>query len=123
LLDGSGKTGYSFTYYGFCFLIGDRVFMVDFEGQQQNELTFSILTPQHRRPIRFLYGLVSGVASSSYRQPFSTRLAFGFCDKGKISKKHLRNATVLLPSDSSLPLEIREYMAGDNSTILWGGEG
>jgi hypothetical protein len=48
LLDGSGKTGYSFTYYGFCFLIGDRIFMVDFEGQQQNELTFSILTASCR---------------------------------------------------------------------------
>lgn len=123
LLDGSGKTGYKFTYNGFCFLLGDRIFMVDFEGQQQNELTFSILTPQHRRPIRFLYGLVSGVASSSYRQPFATRLTLGFADKGKIQKKHLRNATVLLPSDSSLPLEVREYMAGDNSTIVWGGEG
>ena len=123
LLDGSGKMGYSFVYYGFCFLLGDRIFMVDFEGQQRNELTFSILTPQHRRPVRFLYGLVSGVASSSFRQPFSTRLTLGFCDKGMIRKKHLRNATVLLPSDTTLPLEVREYMTGENSTIVWGGEG
>ncbi|MDN7846969.1 XRE family transcriptional regulator [Burkholderia multivorans] len=123
LLDGSGRVGYSFTYYGFCFLLGDRVFLVDFEGVQRNEMTFTILTPQHRRPIRFLYGLVSGVASSSYRQPFSTRLMLGFSDKGKITKKHLRNATVLLPSDSTLPLEVREYMAGSHSTIVWGGEG
>jgi DNA-binding XRE family transcriptional regulator len=123
LLDGSGKMGYSFVYYGFCFLLGDRIFMVDFEGQQRNELTFSILTPQHRRPVRFLYGLVSGVASSSFRPPVSTRLTLGFCDKGMIRKKHLRNATVLLPSDTTLPLEVREYMTGENSSIVWGGEG
>jgi len=40
-----------------------------------------------------------------------------------IRKKHLRNATVLLPSDTTLPLEVREYMTGENSTIVWGGEG
>lgn len=122
LRDGSGKIGYSFTYHGFCLLLGDRLFMVDFEGKQRNEMTFSILTPQHRRPIRFLYGLVTGVASSSFRQPFSTRMALGLVDKGKIRKHHLRNATVLLPSDQSIPLDVREYMTGDNATIVWGGQ-
>ncbi len=122
LRDGSGKIGYSFTYHGFCLLLGDRLFMVDFEGKQRNEMTFSILTPQHRRPIRFLYGLVTGVASSSFRQPFSTRMALGLVDKGKIRKHHLRNATVLLPSDQSIPLDVREYMTGENATIVWGGQ-
>jgi hypothetical protein len=123
LLDGSGGNGYSFTYYGFCILLGDRIFMMDFEGLQRNEVTFSILTPQHRRPVRFLHGLVSGVASSSFRQPFSTRLTLSYVGKGRIEKKHLRNATVLLPSDPTVPLEVREYMVGDNSGVLWGGEG
>jgi transcriptional regulator with XRE-family HTH domain len=115
LLDGSGKMGYSFTYHGFCLLLGDRLFMVDFEGKQRNEMTF-------RRPIRFLFGLVTGVASSSFRQPFSTRMALGLVDKGMIRKHHLRNATALLPSDQSLPLEVREYMTGDNASIVWGGQ-
>ncbi|SAL53664.1 hypothetical protein AWB69_05657 [Caballeronia udeis] len=123
LQESTHKVGYSFTYHGFCFLLGDRIFMIDFEGRQRNEMTFSVLTPQHRRPIRFLYGVVTGVASSSFRQPFSTRLALCFADRGSIRKKHLREATVLLPSDQSLPLEIREYMTGDQSTMVWGGEG
>lgn len=123
LLDGSGKIGCSFTYHGFCLLLGDRIFMIDFESKQRNEITCSILTPQHRRPIRFLYGLITGVASTSYRQPFSTRMALGYVDKGLIRREHLRNATVILPSDLSVPLEVREYMTGDSSTILWGGEG
>ncbi|WP_282395855.1 helix-turn-helix transcriptional regulator [Pseudomonas sp. PS01298] len=122
LQDGSGKTGYSFTYHGFCLLLGDRLFMVDFEGKQRNEITFSILTPQHRRPIRFLHGLVTGVASSSYRQPFSTRLTLNYVEKGLIRKRHLRAATVLLPDDLSLPVEVREYMTGDNAAIVWGGQ-
>ncbi|WP_269502694.1 helix-turn-helix domain-containing protein [Burkholderia sp. IMCC1007] len=123
LLDQDGKVGYSFKYHGFCFLMGDRIFMIDFEGRQKNEMTFSVLTPQHRRPIRFLYGVVTGVASSSFRQPFSTRIALNFADRGHMQRKHLRNATVLLPSDTSLPAEIRDYMTGDQSTVLWGGEG
>jgi transcriptional regulator with XRE-family HTH domain len=122
-LDGSGNTQYSFAYYGFCMLLGDRIFMVDFEGVQRDEITFSILIPQHRRPIRYLHGLVTGVASSSFRQPFSTRLMLGFVEKGMIKSKHLRGATVLLPTDLTLPTEVRQYMAGANSTIIWGGEG
>jgi len=65
---------------------------------------------------------VTGVASSSFRQPFSTRMALGLVDKGKIRKHHLRNATAVLPSDQSIPLEVREYMTGDNATIVWGGQ-
>lgn len=123
LLDGANKAGYSFTYHGFCYLLGDRIFMVDFEGRQKNEMTFSVLTPQHRRPIRFLYGVVTGVASSSFRQPFSTRLALNFAARGRITKNHLRQATVLNPDDPSLPFEIREYMTGDGAATVWGGEG
>jgi hypothetical protein len=49
-------------------------------------------------------------------------MMLGFADKGLIRRQHLRNATVLLPSDLSLPLEVREYMTGDNATIIWGGQ-
>ncbi|WP_237416001.1 hypothetical protein, partial [Acinetobacter nectaris] len=61
------KLGYTFRYHGFCTLLGDRIFMIDFESRQNNEITFSILTPQHRTPKRFLYGILNGVASISFR--------------------------------------------------------
>ncbi len=121
--DGSGRIGYTFKYHGFCFLLGDRMFMIDFEGDQKNEMTFTTLVPQHRNPIRFLYGIVTGVAATSYRPPFSTRLMLEHVDRGMIGKKHLKQATVLLPSDLSLPLEVREYLSGKNANIIWGGEG
>ncbi|BAO90390.1 XRE family transcriptional regulator [Caballeronia cordobensis] len=123
LLDDSGRVGYSFTYQGFCTLLGDRIFLIDFEAKQRNELTFSVLTPQHRRPVRFLYGVVTGVASTSYRQPFSTRLALGFVERGMITKRHLRNATALQPGDPSLPKEVRDYMCGNHASFVWGGQG
>jgi transcriptional regulator with XRE-family HTH domain len=123
-LQGNARgVGYSFTYHGFCFLLGDRIFMIDFEGRQKNEMTFSVLTPQRRRPIRYLYGLLTGVASSSFRQPFSTRLAFSFVERGLIRKKHLRNATVVAPHDDSIPIEISDYLSPNEPSVIWGGEG
>lgn len=121
--DGSASTGYAFAYHGFSFLLGDRIFLLDFEGEQQNEMTFTVLTPQHRRPLRFLHGLVTGVASSSFRQPFSTRVALAYAGPGLIRKQHLRQATTLAPDDASIPAEVRDYLGGDGGTVLWGGAG
>lgn len=122
LQDGSGKPGYTFTYHGFCLLLGDRIFLVDSESKQRNELTFSILTPQHRRPNRFFYGLYSAVASSSFRQPFSTRIVFQHLSQGRLARHHLRSATVLAPDDAALPVEVREYLSGAGVGTIRGGE-
>ncbi|BBQ00269.1 transcriptional regulator [Burkholderia sp. SFA1] len=122
LLDGSGKTGYTFTYHGFCLLLGDRIFLLDSESKQRNELTMSILNQQHRRPKRFFYGLYTAVASSSYRQPFATRIAFQHVSNGRLERRHLRDATVLAPDDASLPTEIRQYLTGPQALTVWGGE-
>jgi transcriptional regulator with XRE-family HTH domain len=122
LLDGSGKSGYTFTYHGFCMLLGDRIFLIDAESKQQNEITFSILNQQHRRPNRYFYGLYTAIASSSYRQPFSTRLAFQHVSNGNLERHHLRNATVLSPDDPSLPVEVRDYLVRPAMGTIWGGE-
>ncbi|EXE88959.1 transcriptional regulator, XRE family [Acinetobacter baumannii 532279] len=122
LLDDNSKLGYSFKYHGFCFLLGDRIFMMDFEGKQNNEITFSILIPQHRIPKRFLYGIVSGVASTSYRQPFSTRLVFNFIERGPLLRRHLKACRVYDADDASIPSEVRKYFDSDEHAIMWGGD-
>lgn len=122
LLDESGKPGYTFTYHGFCMLLGDRIFLIDSESKQRNEVTLSILNQQHRRPNRFFYGLYTAVASSSYRQPFSTRLVFQHVTTGRLERKHLRSATALSPDDPALPLEVREYLVRSGVGTIWGGE-
>jgi transcriptional regulator with XRE-family HTH domain len=119
--DGSGKIEYLFKYHGFALMVGDRIFLIDCEGLQRNELTFSILLPRHRNVLRFLYGIVSGVASTALREPFSTRMILDYQGQGQIAKKHLARATALLPSDKTIPLEARTYLTGKNSTIIWGG--
>jgi len=122
--NGAGGTSwFSFMYHGFCVLLGDRIFMMDFEGKQRNELTFTVLTPQHRTPARFLYGLVTGVASTSYRQPFSARIAFMREGGQPFRRKHLRAATILEADDASIPAEIRTYLRGNEGSLMFGGEG
>ncbi|MCB6184439.1 helix-turn-helix transcriptional regulator [Leeia sp. TBRC 13508] len=121
-LDGSGKIGYTFSYHGFCFLFGDRIFLVDFEGDQKNEMTFSILVPQHRKPLRFVYGTLSGIAATTFRQPFSTRMILEFVGKEKPAKSLLEKATALLPTDNSIPLEVREYLTNQKNDFIFGGE-
>lgn len=116
------KLGYTFRYHGLCTLLGDRIFMIDFESRQNNEITFSILTPQHRTPKRFLYGILNGVASSSFRQPFATRMMLQFISKGTIKKNHLKQATLLDINDENIPLEAVSYFKNESNLILWGGE-
>jgi transcriptional regulator with XRE-family HTH domain len=118
-LDDTSKIAYTFKYHGFAFLIKDRLFLMDFEGIQRNEMTFSILIPQQRNVLRFLYGVVMGLAATALRAPFSTRLALDYQGPGPIRRSQLKSATTLLPSDRSIPLEVRGYLTGKNSTILW----
>jgi transcriptional regulator with XRE-family HTH domain len=120
-LDGSGKVEYLFKYHGFALLIGERIFLVDFEGIQRNELTFSILLPRSRNVLRLLFGVVSGVAATSFREPFATRMVLDYQGAGPIRKHHLQAATALQPSDRTIPVEARSYLGGKNSTIVWGG--
>lgn len=122
LLDGGVRSGYTFTYHGFCVALGDRIFLIDSESKQRNELTFSILIQPHRRPNRFFYGLYMGVASSSYRQPFSTRMVLQRLTSGTLTREHLRQATVLDPEDASIPTEVRDYLRRPGADTVWGGE-
>jgi transcriptional regulator with XRE-family HTH domain len=120
-LDGSGKVEYLFKYHGFALLIGERIFLVDFEGIQRNEMTFSILLPRSRNVLRLLFGVVSGVAATSFREPFATRLVLDYQGPGPIRKHHLHAATALKPGDRSIPPEVRSYLTSKDAPIIWGG--
>lgn len=116
------KTGYVFRYNGFCFMLGDRIFMIDSEQKQNNEMTFTILTPQYRRPVRYLHGIITGIASSSFRQPFSSRISLHYAGEGKVTRTLIKSATILSALDD-VPQEILNYLDSDVAGILWGGSG
>jgi transcriptional regulator with XRE-family HTH domain len=120
-LDGSRRTAYLFKYYGVALFLEERIFLIDFEGLQKNEMTFSILMPNYRNALRFLYGLVSGVAATPYREPFATRIVLDYRGPGQIKKQHMKDATAMLPSDTSIPVEVRSHLTEPGAVVIRGG--
>ncbi len=118
--DDPRRSDYLFKYHGICSHIGGRLIFLDFEVLQNNELTFSAIIPSHRNTVRFLYGVTTGVAATLHREPFATRVALHFRDRGLISRRHLERARTLHPEDASIPFEIKEYL-GSKPNIVRGG--
>ncbi|WP_349975779.1 helix-turn-helix transcriptional regulator [Pseudomonas sp. WHRI 8519] len=115
--DGTGKMDYHFKYHGLCFPVAGRIFAIDFETIQRNELTFSNLASVSRNSNKFIFGVISGVAATMMRQPVAAKVAMAYVGKGLIRKSHIRRATVLSPSDPSIPREVITYLDTDNSLI------
>ena len=121
-VEGARATGFSFVFRGICIMLGDRLFMIDAERRHKNELTFSILVPQHRTPARFLYGVFTGVVSTASRLPFSTRLVLAKDSNAPLSRKHLRRAALLEMDSPEVPPEVRAYLSAIEDPLLIGGD-
>ena len=115
--DDPHRTEYIFKYHGFVLPIEDRVFTVDFESVQRNEMTFGILSAVHRNSKRFMFGITSGIAATMFRQPFATRLALHYRRPGLLSRADLMQITTLDMNDASIPREAREYL-GDAPDMI-----
>jgi hypothetical protein len=115
--DDPRKLGYVFRYHGFTFCIEDRIFAVDFEAAQKNEMTFSNFAPVKRSMTRFMFGVASGIAATMFRQPFATKVALHHRRSGLIRKEDLRRCTVLSPDDPSVPREISLFL-GDGRDMI-----
>ena len=102
---------YVFKYHGFVFLIDDRVFMMDFEAIQKNEMTFSIYTPIIRTPLRFMFGVTTGIAANQYREPYMSKAALELLSSEAPTREHVALATVIRPDDPSIPREAAEYLS------------
>ncbi|QRZ16072.1 helix-turn-helix transcriptional regulator (plasmid) [Paracoccus methylovorus] len=108
--DDPSRTEYIFKYHGFTFPVEDRVFTIDFETVQRNEFTFGIFSTVQRSAKRFMFGIVSGVAATMFRQPFSTRAVLHYRRPGLLSRAELQATTTLDMNDASIPREAREYL-------------
>jgi transcriptional regulator with XRE-family HTH domain len=109
------KTAYRFRYQGVCLFVEERLFLIDAEVVQRNEMTFGVFIPIVRKPQRFLFGLTMGVAATAFREPYATRVALEFLDQGAIKPSHLRLARALAPEDPAIPFEIKAYLGIGNS--------
>lgn len=119
-VDSPRKTDYIFKYHGFTFPLAGRIFFVDFESVQKNELTTSILMPVQRSKTRFMFGIASGVAATMLREPYATRTALHYRRSGLIRKEDMVLATAIPPDDPSIPRDILQYL-GDGRDMLRAG--
>jgi transcriptional regulator with XRE-family HTH domain len=115
--DDPTKTAYTFKYHGFVVPIEDRVFTVDFETVQRNEMTFGIYSAVKRSTNRFMFGITSGIAATMFRQPFATRIALHHRRAGLLTRADLAATTALDMNDTSIPREVREYL-GDAPDMI-----
>jgi hypothetical protein len=123
-LDDSSKTSYVFKYHGCCFWLDERLFFIDTEILQRNEMTFTVVVPVSRSKKRFLYGITTGVAATPFREPFSTRVALEYRGQAGTRRDQMKATTTLAPDDRSIPLEVRAYLrsgAYSEASILRGG--
>lgn len=115
--DGSGKIDYHFKYHGLSFVIANRIFCIDFETIQRNEMTFTNLAAVSRNSKKYIFGVSSGIAATMVRQPVAAKVAMNFVGKGFIKKAHIKRATVLSPDDPSIPKEVVDYLGSGTASI------
>lgn len=108
--DNPSKTAYVFKYHGFTVPIQGRVFTLDFESTQRNEMTFGIFSAVRRSSKRFMFGIASGIAANMLRQPFSTRVVLHHRHAGHLTREDIERTTALDMNDASIPGEAREYL-------------
>ena len=115
--DSPAKIDYVFKYHGFVFSIAGRVFTVDFEGVQKNEMTFGVFAPVQRSAKKFMFGIASGISATMFRQPFSTKVALHYRGPGLIGRSELEKLTVLSPQDTSIPREALQFLGNGTDMI------
>ena len=115
--DRPSRSEYIFKYHGFVLPIEDRIFTVDFENVQRNELTFGILSAVQRNATTLMFGITSGIAATMFRQPFATRLALHYRRPGLLGRDDILGATALDMDDATIPREVRDYL-GDKPDMM-----
>lgn len=116
--DDHTKTAYKFKYHGFVLPIEGRIFTLDFETKQRNEMTFGIYSQIQRNTRSLMLGITTGIAATMYRQPFSTRQALHYRRPGLLERNDLTRTSALDFNDASIPAEVREYLGTDPEMIM-----
>lgn len=110
-LEDQDKIDFVFKYHGFTIPLDGRIFSLDFEAVQKNEMTFGIYAPVQRSSKSFLMGITSGIAATMLRPPYSTKVAMHFRGPGLLNREHLDRVTTLEKGDRSIPTEVQQYLS------------
>lgn len=107
-----GRGGFTCKYEGACFMLGDRLFITAIETLTRNEAIQIILYPSYTNRIRYLSGIMSGVAAHATRPPAATQIAMEYLGRSINVRDALSQSGLFDPDDESLPEEIAHMVSG-----------
>jgi len=93
-------------YYGLVMLT-DRLFMVDYESVNRNELTQTILFPSYKSTITRLSGLKMGVSDNVERMPCAVRVVYEYLGQSVDLRKALYMCGLYDPEDPRIELALK----------------
>lgn len=100
-------------YQGLAFRLADRLFLIDYEMINGNEITQTILFPSFQSRLSYLTGLRLGVADNSERMPCCVRVVYEkLTDKINV-RSALSACGLISDNDPSLDTEICRNVQND----------
>ena len=106
-----GQRKFTCKYEGGCFVLGDRIFMTVMETLTRNEVMQIILYPSYNNRIRYLSGVVSGVAARAPRPPAATQIVYQYLGENLDLRKTMRLCGLFEPDDPEIPEEVRTMLS------------
>lgn len=101
-----------FRYQGVALMLGDRIFLTDYEYGLKVELTQTVLYPDYARRANTLLGVRVGVAAHRQRTPCCARVYLERAPTGSW-RRHLRDCGLFPANSNEIPAAIR--LAIDNN--------
>jgi len=108
-----GHGGFTCKYEGACFMLGDRLFVTALETLTRNEAIQIILYPSYTNRIRYLSGIMSGVAAHATRPPSATQVVMQFLGGNLDLRKTLQQCGLFDPEDPQIPDVARRMVSGE----------
>ncbi|ANT61618.1 hypothetical protein AYJ57_14060 [Salipiger sp. CCB-MM3] len=105
-----GRSKFTCKYQGACFVLGDRIFMTVMETLTRNEVMQIILYPSYNNRIRYLTGVVSGVAARAPRPPAATQIVFEYLGDKADLRREIRRSALYAPDSADIPEEVRDML-------------
>jgi transcriptional regulator with XRE-family HTH domain len=91
----------------------DRICILEHETAVRELSTMTVLYPSHRRALRLLTGVMSGIASGGGRQPFASRIVYDYLGRKTDIRAALQACGLFAFDDPAIPADIRERVAND----------
>ncbi|WP_280564314.1 MULTISPECIES: helix-turn-helix transcriptional regulator [unclassified Chromohalobacter] len=100
-------------YHGLAFRLADRIFLVDYETLNGNEITQTILFPSFQSQVHRLTGLKLGVADNSERMPNCVRVVYERLDEKMSVRRALEKCGLLSLDAPELDSELYDRLRND----------